>query len=175
MHIAFRTQEISALIFWNPGRSPRSHYAWAGPSCIAHQDRTARKTWLLLEEQFALASQKHISQLRSDLRRTTNVDGSIAEFLSGVNAIAHELELVGSPVPETEIIDVIMENVGRHYKNEVIRRAQSLNKPITYKDLKALLLAAETRFKDCSNNTVVAAVAVFVIIMLVGLVEYNKF
>ncbi|CAN6583865.1 unnamed protein product [Malus baccata var. baccata] len=134
-----------------------------------------RKTWLILEEQFALASQKHISQLRSYLRRTTNVDGSIAEFLSGVNAIAHELELVGSPVPETKIIDVIMENVGRHYKNEVIRRALSLDKPITYKDLEALLLAAETRFEDCSNNTVLAAVAVFVIIMLVGLVEYNKF
>ncbi|CAN6720871.1 unnamed protein product [Malus baccata var. baccata] len=174
MHIAFRTQEIFALIFWNPD-DRSSHCAWTSPSCIAHQDRTARKTWLILEEQFALASQKHISQLRSDLRRTTNVDGSIAEFLSGVNAIAHELELVGSPVPETEIIDGIMENVGRHYKNEVIRRAQSLDKPITYKDLEALLLAAETRFEDCSNNTVLAAVAVFVIIMLVGLVEYNKF
>ncbi|TQE11020.1 hypothetical protein C1H46_003435 [Malus baccata] len=56
-------------------------------------------------------------------RNTTNVEGSTVEFLSRVNATSHKLALVGSPIPETEIIDVIMENVDRHYKDKVIREA----------------------------------------------------
>ncbi|KAM1013982.1 hypothetical protein ACFX2C_044045 [Malus domestica] len=136
--------------------------------CIAHQDRTARRTWLSLEERFASASQTHVSQLRSDLRRTTNVDGSIAEFLSRINAIAHELALAGSPVPETEIVDVIMENVGSHYKNQVIRSAESRHEPITYRNIEALLLADEASYESCRKKTRGALAAVFMIIFFVG-------
>ncbi|KAM1407618.1 hypothetical protein C1H46_032609 [Malus baccata] len=136
--------------------------------CIAQQDRTARKTWLTLEERFASASQTHVSRLRRDLRRTTHVDGSIAEFLSRVNAIARELALAGSPVPETEIVDVIMENVDSYYKDEVIRSARSRHEPITYRNLEALLLAAEASYESCRKKTRAAAAGVIVTILLVG-------
>ncbi|RXH91726.1 hypothetical protein DVH24_020749 [Malus domestica] len=134
---------------------------------IAHQYRTARETWQALENLFASSSLKHITQLRSDLLHTTRNGRRIGEFLSIVNDSSHKLALVGSPVPETEIIDVITKNVGSPYKNIVISAAQVRDKPFTYDGLEALLLSAEVQIDqrigcECFCNLLVIIIVVVV-------------
>ncbi|KAM1726039.1 hypothetical protein PS1_017016 [Malus domestica] len=93
-----------------------SHYALGD---TAHRYHTARETWQALEKRFASSHQKYISELRSRLHRTTRA---------------------GSPVPETEIIEVVINNVGSRFDNVT---SKVRGKPITYDELKALLLKSE--------------------------------
>ena len=88
------------------------------------------------------ASQTHVAPLRRDLRRTTNADRSTGrDFLLASRPLPTGLALAcSSPVPESESLDVILENVSSYYKEEVIHSARSHHEPITYRNLEALLL-----------------------------------
>ncbi|BFG33142.1 hypothetical protein CerSpe_194160 [Prunus speciosa] len=105
---------------------------------------SARSTWVALENRFASPNQNRILQLRSELFRTARGDSSIADYLDKVNAIVDNLALSGSPLPDSDLLAVIMNNVGPLYESTVAS-AQARETPITYADLEALLLSAEQR------------------------------
>ncbi|CAL9017956.1 unnamed protein product, partial [Prunus brigantina] len=105
---------------------------------------SARSTWVALENRFASPNQNRILQLRSELFRTARGDSSIADYLDKVNAIVDNLALSGSPLPDSDLLAVIMNNVGPLYES-TIASAQARETPITYADLEALLLSAEQR------------------------------
>ncbi|KAI5340967.1 hypothetical protein L3X38_020241 [Prunus dulcis] len=105
---------------------------------------SARSTWVALENRFASPNQNRILQLRSELFRTARGDSSVADYLDKVNAIVDNLALSGSPLPDSDLLAVIMNNVGPLYES-TIASAQARETPITYADLEALLLSAEQR------------------------------
>ncbi|KAI5313872.1 hypothetical protein L3X38_043048 [Prunus dulcis] len=82
--------------------------------------------------------------LRSELFRTARGDSSVADYLDKVNAIVDNLALSGSPLPDSDLLAVIMNNVRPLYESTVAS-AQAPETPITYADLEALLLSAEQR------------------------------
>ncbi|CAL2242161.1 unnamed protein product [Prunus armeniaca] len=101
-----------------------------------------RFTWVTLENRFASPNQNRILQLRSELFRTARGDSSIADYLDKVNAIVDNLALFGSPLPDSDLLAVITNNVGPLYESTVAS-AQARETPVTYADLEALLLFAE--------------------------------
>ncbi|BBH02147.1 hypothetical protein Prudu_012630 [Prunus dulcis] len=105
---------------------------------------SARSTWVALENRFASPNQNRILQLRSELFRTARGDSSVADYLDKVNAIVDNLALSGSPLPDSDLLAVIMNNVGPLYES-TIASTQARETPITYADLEALLLSAEQR------------------------------
>ncbi|KAI5345121.1 hypothetical protein L3X38_012998 [Prunus dulcis] len=105
---------------------------------------SARSTWVALENRFASPNQNGILQLRSELFRIARGDSSVVDYLDKVNAIVDNLALSGSPLPDSDLLAVIMNNVGPLYES-TIASAQARETPITYADLEALLLSAEQR------------------------------
>ncbi|KAM2815129.1 hypothetical protein PS2_041868 [Malus domestica] len=73
-------------------------------------------------------------------------DSSIAEFLDRINCLADTLSLSGSPVTDSDLVAIILNNVGPAYKSTVAS-AQARDKAITYSALEAFLLGAERRQK----------------------------
>ncbi|CAL8130613.1 unnamed protein product [Prunus armeniaca] len=108
----------------------------------------AYDTWIqqeqlvALEKCFATPNQNQILQLRSELFRTARGDSSIANYLDKVNVIADNLALSGSSIPDSNLLAVIMNNVGSLYES-TIASAQARETPITYADLEVLLLFVE--------------------------------
>ncbi|ONI15110.1 hypothetical protein PRUPE_3G026300 [Prunus persica] len=98
---------------------------------------SAHSTRVGLEKCFASPNQNRILQLRSG-------DSSIADYLDKVNVIADNLTLSGSPIPDSDLLAIIMNNVGPLYES-IVASAQACETPITYADLEALLLFAEQR------------------------------
>ncbi|ONH90937.1 hypothetical protein PRUPE_8G084200 [Prunus persica] len=103
---------------------------------------SARSTWVALEKRFASPNQNRILQLCSELFCAARGDSSIADYLDKVNAIVDNLALSGSPLPDSDLLAVIMNNVGPLYESTVAS-TQARETPITYVDLEALLLSAE--------------------------------
>ena len=63
-----------------------------------------------------------------------------------INQIADNLALVGKPIDDDELFNIILNNVGLAYEITV-SSAQAHDTPISYDDLVALLLNAEMRLK----------------------------
>ncbi|CAL9024683.1 unnamed protein product [Prunus brigantina] len=99
-------------------------------------DPKAKET---LETCFASPNQNHLLQLRSDLLRMTRGDSSITDFLDRIHSITDNLALAGAPVHESNLLAMVMNNVGPLYENTVVA-AQAREKPIGMPDLEALLL-----------------------------------
>ncbi|CAL9007689.1 unnamed protein product [Prunus brigantina] len=114
---------------------------------------TARDTWLALETRFASPNQNRLLQLRSDLLRTTRGDSSITDFLDRIHSITDNLALAGAPVHDSDLLAVVMNNVGPLYENTVAA-AQAREKPIGMPDLEALLLSAERRLQASSSPAI---------------------
>ncbi|CAL8121353.1 unnamed protein product [Prunus armeniaca] len=114
---------------------------------------TARDTWLALETRFASPNQNRLLQLRSDLLRTTCGDSSITDFLDRIHSITDNLALAGAPVHDSDLLAVVMNNVGPLYEN-TIATAQAREKPISMPDLEALLLSAEQRLQASSSPAI---------------------
>ncbi|CAL2244740.1 unnamed protein product [Prunus armeniaca] len=103
---------------------------------------SAHSTCVALEKCFASLNQNLILQLRSELFRTTRGDSFIADYLDKVNVITDNRALSGSPILGSDLLAVIMNNVGPLYKSTVAS-AQAHETPITYANLEALLLFVE--------------------------------
>ncbi|XP_021815103.1 uncharacterized protein LOC110757711 [Prunus avium] len=114
---------------------------------------TARDTWVALETRFASPNQNRLLQLRSDLLRTTRGDSSITDFLDRIHSITDNLALAGAPVHDSDLLAVVMNNVGPLYENTVAA-AQAREKPIGMPDLEALLLSAERRLQASSSPAI---------------------
>jgi hypothetical protein len=116
------------------------------PSVLATVSRSTSSaaTWFSLEKRYASQCQNRILQLRSELLRTMRGDLSISDFLDIINAVADNLALVGNHVFDTDLVSIIMNNVGAVYETTV-SSAQARDTPITYDALEALLLSAERR------------------------------
>ncbi|CAL9003000.1 unnamed protein product [Prunus brigantina] len=114
---------------------------------------TARDTWLALETRFASPNQNRLLQLRSDLLRTTRGDSSITDFPDRIHSITDNLALAGAPVHDSDLLAVVMNNVGPLYENTVAA-AQAREKPIGMPDLEALLLSAERRLQALSSPAI---------------------
>lgn len=71
----------------------------------------------------------------------------ISDFLDKLNAVADNLAFAGNPVSDTDLVSIIMNNVGAIYVTTV-RFAQARDTSITYDALKALLLSAEHKLQN---------------------------
>ncbi|CAL2239141.1 unnamed protein product [Prunus armeniaca] len=91
--------------------------------------------------------------LSSDFLRTTRGDSSITDFLDRIHSITDNLALAGAPVHESDLLAVVMNNVGPLYENTVAA-AQAREKPIGMPDLEALLLSAERCLQASSSPAI---------------------
>ncbi|KAM2437292.1 hypothetical protein ACFX1W_014415 [Malus domestica] len=67
---------------------------------------------------------------------------SIVDYLDRMNSISDNLALVGQPVNDDELVQIILNNLGPAYEMTV-SVAQARDTPITYPTLEALLLTTE--------------------------------
>ncbi|KAB2613400.1 hypothetical protein D8674_035716 [Pyrus ussuriensis x Pyrus communis] len=102
--------------------------------------------WTCLRDRYASQSTGRLLQLRSELMNTHRGDSSIAEFLDRINCLADTLSLSGSPVTDSDLVAIILNNVGPAYESTVAS-AQARDEAINYSALEALLLGAERRQK----------------------------
>ncbi|KAI5349973.1 hypothetical protein L3X38_002864 [Prunus dulcis] len=65
------------------------------------------------------SDQNRLLQLRGDLLQTTRSDISIADFLDKVNSLADNLSLSGSLVSDSDLVAIIMNNMGPLYETTV--------------------------------------------------------
>lgn len=107
---------------------------------------SSHSTWTCLREWYASQSTGRLLQLRSELMNTQHGDSSIAEFLNRINCLADSLSISGAPVSDSDLVAIILNNVGPEYKSTVAS-AQACDAAITYNALEALLLGAERRQK----------------------------
>ncbi|XP_070665393.1 uncharacterized protein [Malus domestica] len=123
---------------------------------------SSHSAWICLRERYDLQSTGRLLQLRSELMNTHRGDSSIAEFLGRVNCLAETLSLSGAPVSESDIVAIVLNNVGPAYESTVAS-AQARDEAISYSALEALLLSAErsqemdTVFSDDTGPTALAA------------------
>ncbi|XP_050147308.1 uncharacterized protein LOC126622568 [Malus sylvestris] len=87
--------------------------------------------------------------MRTKLMNTSRGDLSITDYLNKINAIADNLALSSAPVSESDLVAIIMNRVGPHYKT-IVASAQACDTPITYNSLEALLLSAEQHYNAFS-------------------------
>ncbi|KAB2634316.1 hypothetical protein D8674_038372 [Pyrus ussuriensis x Pyrus communis] len=102
--------------------------------------------WTCLRDRYASQSTGRLLQLRNELMNTHRGDSSIAEFLDRINCLADTLSPSGSPVTDSDLVAIILNNVGPAYESTVAS-AQARDEAITYSALEALLLGAERRQK----------------------------
>nr|XP_028945710.1 uncharacterized protein LOC108171738 [Malus domestica] len=107
---------------------------------------SSHSTWTSLRERYASTSTGRLLQLRSDLMNTHRGDSSIADFLDRVNSLADTLSLSGSPVSDSDLVAIVLNNVGPAFESTV-SSAQAREDAISYGALEALLLGAERRQK----------------------------
>ncbi|KAB2626237.1 hypothetical protein D8674_017897 [Pyrus ussuriensis x Pyrus communis] len=107
---------------------------------------SSHSAWTTLRDQYASQSTGRLLQLRSELMNTHRGDSSISEFLDKVNCLADTLSLSGAPVSDSDVVAIILNNVGPAYESTVAS-AQARDEAITYSALEALLLGAERRQK----------------------------
>ncbi|XP_050116115.1 uncharacterized protein LOC126593973 isoform X2 [Malus sylvestris] len=123
---------------------------------------SSHSAWICLRERYDLQSTGRLLQLRSELMNTHRGDSSIAEFLGRVNCLSETLSLSGAPVSESDIVAIVLNNVGPAYESTVAS-AQARDEAISYSVLEALLLSAErsqemdTVFSDDTGPTALAA------------------
>ncbi|XP_070665264.1 uncharacterized protein [Malus domestica] len=102
--------------------------------------------WTCLRDRYASQSTGHLLQLRSELMNTHRGDSSIAEFLDRINCLADTLSLSGSPMTDSDLVAIILNNVEPAYESTVAS-AQARDEAITYSALEALFLGAERHQK----------------------------
>ncbi|KAM2975747.1 hypothetical protein FF1_001875 [Malus domestica] len=107
---------------------------------------SSHSAWTSLRERYASTSTGRLLQLRSDLMNTHRGDSSIADFLDRVNSLADTLSLSGSPISDSDLVAIVLNNVGPAYESTV-SSAQAREDAISYDALEALLLGAERRQK----------------------------
>ncbi|KAM1501731.1 hypothetical protein ACFXTO_027170 [Malus domestica] len=107
---------------------------------------SSHSAWTSLRERYASTSTGRLLQLRSDLMNTHRGDSSIADFLDRVNSLADTLSLSGSPVSDSDLVAIVLNNVGPVFESTV-SSAQAREDAISYGALEALLLGAERRHK----------------------------
>lgn len=107
--------------------------------------------WKALEKRFASSSQHRIQQFLATLYQTTRGESSVSEFLERINQVADQLALAGQPVSDSQLVMIIMQNIGPKFEITV-SSAQARENPIEYDDLVALLLNAEQRLNSVENE-----------------------
>lgn len=105
----------------------------------------------MLEKRFASPSQHHIQQLMSTLYQPTRGESSISDFLESINQVVDLLAIVDQPIPDSQLVMIIMQNVGPKFEMTV-SAAQARDTPIGYDDLVSLLLNAEQRMNLAENE-----------------------
>ncbi|KAM2297173.1 hypothetical protein ACFX1S_036761 [Malus domestica] len=113
---------------------------------------SSHSAWTTLRDRYASRSTGRLLQLRSELMNTHRGDSSISEFLDKINCLADTLSLSGASVSDSDIVAIILNNVGPAYESTVAS-AQARHEAITYSALEALLLGAERRQKMHSAFT----------------------
>ncbi|KAB2630827.1 hypothetical protein D8674_008346 [Pyrus ussuriensis x Pyrus communis] len=111
---------------------------------------SSHSSWTTLRERYASQSTCRLLQLRSELMNTHRGDSSISDFLDKINCLVDTLSLSGAPISDSDLVAVILNNVGPAYESTV-SSAQARKEAISYGALEALLLSAERRQKmHCS-------------------------
>ncbi|CAL8139773.1 unnamed protein product [Prunus armeniaca] len=135
-------QQDQMVLSWINGSLSPDVLATVARSTSAHL------TWLSLEKRYAFQNQNRLLQLRGDLPQTTQGVLSIADFLDKVNSLADNLALFGSSVSDSNLVAIIMNNMGPLYETTV-SSAQVCDSHITYDTpLKTLILSAERRLQS---------------------------
>ncbi|BFG29048.1 hypothetical protein CerSpe_153220 [Prunus speciosa] len=91
--------------------------------------------------------------------RTMIGDLSVLDYLDKMNMIAENLALAGQLVPDDELVQIIMNNLGPEYEL-VVSAAQARDTPITYPTLESLMLTTKRRMVDHVSSLTESALAV---------------
>lgn len=107
---------------------------------------SSHSSWTIPRDRYASQSTGRLLQLHRELMNTHRGDFTISKFLDKINCLADTLSLYGAPVSESDLVAIILNNVGPAYESTVAS-AQAHNEAISYNAIEALLLGAERRQK----------------------------
>lgn len=78
---------------------------------------SAREAWSLLSKRLSPLSKIHIRTLRDQLRSLkTTSSQTMLDYLLQAKNIMNSLSAVGSPLPEPDLIDFVMDGFGSEFK-----------------------------------------------------------
>lgn len=80
---------------------------------------SSRTTWIALAKRYASPFQNRILQLRSELLCTTRGDLFISDFLDKIKSVADKLVLFISPIGDSNLMSIVMNNIGSMYETTV--------------------------------------------------------
>lgn len=113
--------------------------------------KTSHDAWTALEMRFASTSQHRVQQLLATLYQTTRGESSVSDFLDRINRVVDLLALAGNPILDSQLVMIIMQNVGPKFE-VTVSSAQARDTPISYDSLVALLLNAESRMSTFTDS-----------------------
>lgn len=107
---------------------------------------TSRQAWLALQERFSTVSRVNIMQLKTELQTLRKGGETVEKYLQRVKNARDQLFSVGVTIPDEDIIIVILNGLPDEYT--IVRTViEGRENPITLRDLRSQLLAAERRIE----------------------------
>ena len=103
---------------------------------------TTRDIWLTLSNIYGKPSRGHVRQLKQHLQRSNKGTQSVTKYMRGILAKSDHLALLGSPLPHEDLLDIITNGLGDHYR-AVVEMVNGRDTPISLKELQEKLLNRE--------------------------------
>lgn len=108
--------------------------------------KTSQQLGFALQERFSAVSRVSIMQLKTELQTVQKGGENIEKYLQCVKSACDQLLSVRVVIPEEDIIIVILNGLPDEYST-VMTVVEGRETPITLRDLRAQLLAAERRIE----------------------------
>lgn len=108
--------------------------------------KSSHQAWMALQERFSAVSRVSIMQLKTELQTIRKGGESVEKYLQRVKNARDQLLSVGVVIPDEDIIIVILNGLPDEYTT-IRTVVEGRETPITLRDLRAQLLAAERRIE----------------------------
>ena len=103
--------------------------------------KTSADLWKSLQQSFSSTSRAHLSELKRSLQTITKGGSSCADFCQKICSIADELAFIGSPVPEDDLVMIVLGGLGSEY-NSLVTAAHT-KETLSFSDLQGMLFTHE--------------------------------
>ena len=123
----------------------------ANISTLVSRCNTAAEAWSKLETTYASRSNSRMLSLRDTLMKFNKEGKTVAEYMHGIKTSIDDLDLIGHPLNDGEIVVHTLNDLGYEYKElgEAIRACDS---PISFEELHEKLLDHEPNQKREEAN-----------------------
>ncbi|KAK9065403.1 hypothetical protein SSX86_016786 [Deinandra increscens subsp. villosa] len=108
---------------------------------------TAHEAWTRLADSYASTCRSRIVSLKSKLAKNPKGDHSVTTFLNDMRAIADDLALAQSPIPDEDLVVYILTQLGDEF-NPITAALKVRETPIKYPELYDKLVDFERHLKD---------------------------